>query len=83
MDWKIVGLVLGFSALTGIMGLVMGAPHSPSSEAAASASSPKSNVVLRNVERVKAIRDRDGRLVELEIHREVESGGQAGSSQGS
>jgi len=78
MDWKVIGLVLGFSALAGLIGLALsaGSPESAPQAASEFTKSAKSNVVLRNVERVKAIRDRDGRLVELEIHREVESDGQ-------
>jgi len=62
-DWIVIGLVLGALALVGIGYLISKKPSPQRIQL--------KRVVLRNEERVKLIRDREGNLDELVIHREV------------
>lgn len=71
-DWFAVALVLGVFAFVGLVAWATKRKGSkPTSEGIRLKRVGQSKIVLRNVERVKAIRDHEGRLQELEIHREV------------
>ena len=63
-DWIVIGLVLGALAVLGVTVWVLRKKSSPQRL-------QLKRVVLRNEERVKMIRDREGNLKELVIHREV------------
>ena len=63
-DWIVIGLVLGALAIVGIGIFVLRKKASPQRL-------QLKRVVLRNEERVKIERDREGNLSELVIHREV------------
>ena len=63
-DWIVIGLVLGALAIVGIGYFVLKKKSSPQRL-------QLKRVVLRNEERVKIERDREGNLSELVIHREV------------
>jgi len=77
-----LALGLGFGGFLTIAAFFLSRPRGASSSASPQAlklvvsksSSPKvqaSDVILNNLERIRTIRDDEGRLVELEIHREV------------
>jgi len=74
-DWIVAALLLGGIALIGIVAWAVSkrGGSKPSREGIRLRRVAESRVVLRNVERVKIIRDREGRLMELEIHREVKT----------
>ena len=63
-DWIVIGLVLGALAVLGVTVWVLRKKSSPQRL-------QLKRVVLRNEERVKVERDREGNLKELVIHREV------------
>jgi len=68
-EWVVIGLLLGAVAVVGIAVLVLRKKPSPQRIQLKKVS--EGRVVLRNLERVKLIRDREGNLSEMEIHREV------------
>jgi len=72
-DWIVAALIGIGIAFVGIVAWAVSRPKEskPSSEGIRLRRVAKPKIVLRNVERVKVIRDRDGGLQELEIHREV------------
>jgi len=68
-----LGMGLGFGGLLAIAAYFLSKPIGGSSPAPTRLvlSKPEGSVVLSNLERVRTIRDDEGRLVELEIHREI------------
>jgi len=68
-EWIAIGLLLGAVAVVGIAVLVL--RKKPSAQRIQLKRISEKRVVLRNLERVKVERDRDGNLSELVIHREV------------
>ena len=68
-DWIVIGLILGAVAILGIGIFVLRKKSSPQRIQLRKVS--EGRVVLRNEERVKLIRDREGNLSEMVIHREV------------
>jgi len=68
-EWIVIGLILGAAAVIGIGILVLRKKASPQRLQLKRVGEGK--VVLRNLERVKVERDREGNLKELVIHREV------------
>ena len=68
-DWIVIGLILGVVAVIGVTVWVLRKKASPQRIQLKKVS--EGRVVLRNEERVKLIRDREGNLSEMVIHREV------------
>ena len=72
-DWIVAALILGGIAFVGVVSWAVSkrGGSKPAREGIRLKRVARPKIVLRNVERVKTIRDREGRLMELEIHREV------------
>ena len=68
-DWIIIGLVLGVVAVIGVTVWVLRKKASPQRLQLKRLSEPK--VVMRNLEEREIIRDREGNLKKIVIHREV------------
>lgn len=69
-DWIALAVVLGAVASVGIAVYVL-SRRKASPKRVQLKRINEGRVVLRNLERVKMIRDREGNLSEMEIHREV------------
>jgi len=67
-DWVAIGLILGAVVVVGVAVLVLRKKSSPKR---IQLKRVQPQVVFKNLERRKIIRDRDGNIKEIEIHREV------------
>jgi len=70
-EWAIIGLILGAVAVVGIAVWVLRKKTSPQRIQLRKVG--ESKVVLRNLERRKVIRDREGNIQEIIIEREVKA----------
>lgn len=68
-DWIVIGLVLGAVAVVGVAFFVL--RKKPAGQKIQLKKVGERQVIMRNEERVRMERDREGNLKELVIHREV------------
>mgnify|MGYP001616691424 CR=1 FL=1 len=68
-EWIVIGLVLGALAIVGVGIFVLKKKSSP--QRIQLKKIGEGRVVLRNLETTKVIRDREGNIISLEVHREV------------